>query len=442
MHRHLLVLVNLMMASQALAQTGSVSGIVYDSVARAPIRGAVVQMVPPSGAPLFTASSDARGRYAIADVPAGRYFIDFVHGALDSLALEPPLRAVEVRPGESAQVDLFVPAPASIIQQTCQTSPGDSLGLFFGILRDTRSGIGLDSGHVSVRWFELVIDASGMNRHERFASSATNREGWFGMCRVPANTEVVVQGSHGSDSTGMTIVNVPGHGLRRFDLDIGGVAAVRGRIVSRGRPVYNARVRVGSEERAIYTDSSGAYRIGAVPAGTQTVDVRALGYAPETKAITLAPDSETVIDLELTTIKRVMDTIQVVAQRLYSTDALGFERRQRRGGGTFFDSDDARRRASFSVVQLLQEVPTLRVAQSGFEKQILFRMGSRYCVPAFFLNGVMMPSDLLAELDLFVRPQELEGMEVYRNNLMPAEFMSANNCGAIVVWTKRVPRKR
>ena len=440
--RLLMVLCSSCIAATAWAQASNVSGTVYDSVGRAPLRGAIVQMVPPAGTPLYSATTDARGYYSIADVPAGRYFIEFLHPVLDSLALEPPVKGLELATGQAATFDLAVPSAESIIAQTCKTSPKDSLGLFFGVLHDSRSRLGLDSGRVTVRWSELVIDASGLNKHERFVSSATNAEGWFAMCGVPASGEVIVQGSHGRDSTGMTIVAIPEHGLRRFDLDIGGLASVKGRIVSQGKPVANARIRAGSDDHANYSDSSGMYRLGSVPAGTQTMDVRALGYAPESRAVTLAPDTETTIDVELTTVKRVMDTIKVVAQRVYSTDAMGFERRRRRGGGTFFDSDDARRRASFSVTQLLQEVPTVRIQQSGFDKQILFRMGSHYCEPAFFLNGVRMPSDLLSELDLFVRPQELEGMEVYRNNLMPAEFMSPSNCGAIVVWTKRVPRRR
>lgn len=431
----------LLWASIAAAQQpGSVSGTVYDSVARAPLQGAIVQMVPPAGTPMYTATTDARGRYTIPDAPPGKYFIEFVHSALDSLALEPPLRAVEVHAAQMAKMDLAIPAPSTIVTQTCRTTPADSAALFFGVLRDSRSRIGIDSGHVTARWFELIIDAAGLNKQERSASSRTNAEGWFAMCGIPANTEVVVAASHKADSTGMSVVNIPADGLRRFDLDIGGVATVRGRIVSRGRAVENARVRVGAEERATYTDSAGNYRLGGVRAGTQTIDVRALGYAPETKALALSPDTDTVIDIELTTVKRVMDTIKVVAERVYSIDAVGFERRRRAGGGMFFDENTVRRRSPFSVMQLLYDVPTFRLVQSGFEKTILFRRLGQLCQPAFYLNGVSMPSELLSDLDLFVRPHQLEGMEVYRNS-GPAEFH--NPCGSIVVWTKRgAPRKR
>lgn len=435
-----------MLASGAAAQqTGDVSGTVYDSVARAPLRGAIVQMVPPAGTPLLTATTDARGRYTIAGAPAGRYFIDFTHTALDSLALEPPLRNVQVRARETSRIDLAIPSASAIVTHACRSAPTDSLGLLFGILQDSRSMVGVDSGQVTARWFELVIDTSGLTNSERFASSGSTREGWFAMCGVPTGTEVLVQGTRGSDSTGITVVRVPAHGLVRFDVAIGGRTSIRGRVTSQGRPVENARVRAGGDERGSYTDSAGSYRIAQLPAGTQTIEVRALGYAPQALPVTLAPDSDRTIDVELTTVKRVLDTIKVVAERVYSIDKVGFERRRRGAAGIFFDSDAVRRRSPYSVLQLLYEVPSIRVLGSGLDRTYVMRGGNSFsaqpCPPAFFLNGVRMPADLLADLDLFARPQEVEGMEVYRGMMVPPEFHVSGACGAIVVWTRRLPRR-
>lgn len=421
-------------------QTGEVTGTVYDSVARAPLRGAIVQIVALTGAPSFTDSTDARGRFTFRAVPVGQYFVEFTHPVLDSLALELPLSSADVRDDATTRLSLAVPSSATIITQTCRTTPADSAALFFGMLRDARTGRGLDDGRVTVRWTEIVIDRSGFNSTQKnvFASS---RDGWFATCGVPAATEVVAHATHGADSTGIAVLTVPAHGLIRFDFDVGGQATIRGRVTSEGRPVYNARVRAGAEERFAYTDSSGAFRLGGVPAGTQTVDVRALGYAPHAAPMSLRPDAETEMNVELTTVKRVMDTIRVIGQRVYSIDAIGFERRRKAGwGGVFIDGDATRRRGLYSVMQLLHELPSVRVQQTGLERTVVFsRMGSE-CTPAFFLNGIRMPSDLLGELDLFVRPDELEGMEVYRGHT-PAEFFTTDGCGAVVVWTRRSPRR-
>lgn len=424
----------------AQSQTGQVSGTVYDSVARAPLRGAIVQMVAPAGSPLFTDSTDSRGRFSFGAVPPGRYFLEFTHAVLDSLALTPPLSQVEVKADETVRASLAVPSSETIITSTCRTTPADSATLFFGVLRDARTKAGLDSGHVRARWTEIVIDTAGINSSEKGSSARSGRDGWFATCGVPPATDFIVQAVHGTDSTGIAVVTMPPHGLLRFDLDIGGVATIRGRVTSQGRPVPNARVRSGGDLRSAYTDSAGLYRLSGVAAGTQTVDVRALGYAPDASSVNLAPDAETEKNVELTTVKRVMDTIKVVAQRVYSLDSQGFERRRRAGwGGTFFDENMVRRRSPYSVMQLLYDVPTLQVERSGFETAVRFRRMGRLCEPAFFLNGVRMPSELLADLDLFVRPHELGGMEVYRGQT-PAEFFAPGNCGAVVVWTKRSPR--
>lgn len=421
-------------------QTGEVTGTVYDSVARAPLRGAIVQMLGLTGTPSFTDSTDSRGRFTFRAVPIGQYFVEFTHPVLDSLALELPLSSADVRADATTRLSLAVPSPATIITQACRTTPADSAALFFGMLRDARTGRGLDDGRVTVRWTEIVIDRRGFNSTQKNAF-ATSRDGWFATCGVPAATEVVAHATHGADSTGIAVLTVPAHGLIRFDFDVGGLATIRGRVTSEGRPVHNARVRAGAEERFVYTDSSGAFRLGGVPAGTQTVDVRALGYAPHAAPMSLRPDAETEMNVELTTVKRMMDTIRVLGQRVYSVDAIGFERRRKAGwGGVFFDADVVRRRGLFSVMQLLNEIPSLRIQQNGFERTVLLRGIGNECAPAFFLNGMLMPSDLLSDLDLLVRPEELEGMEVYRGQT-PPEFFTTESCGAVVVWTRRSPRR-
>ena len=40
------------------------------------------------------------------------------------------------------------------------------------------------------------------------------------------------------------------------------------------------------------------------------------------------------------------------------------------------------------------------------------------------------------DMDSFLRPEDLEAVEVYRGPELPGEF-GANLCGAIVAWTRR-----
>jgi hypothetical protein len=71
------------------------------------------------------------------------------------------------------------------------------------------------------------------------------------------------------------------------------------------------------------------------------------------------------------------------------------------------------------------------------------------CVPAVFLDGIHMPAGF--DINGLISPEEIEGIEVYRNALTaPVEFrlpaLSAPDlssvCGVIAVWSRQLPRRR
>lgn len=74
---------------------------------------------------------------------------------------------------------------------------------------------------------------------------------------------------------------------------------IRGRITDGAtqQPIAGATVTVGS--RNALTQADGAYFISGVPAGTDTVRARMLGYAPATRAVTIAGGDTAVVDLAL-----------------------------------------------------------------------------------------------------------------------------------------------
>ncbi|MEX2152100.1 MAG: carboxypeptidase-like regulatory domain-containing protein [Gemmatimonadaceae bacterium] len=439
------VLVPALLRAQARdASRGEVAGTVYDSVARSAIVGAIVQMVSAAdpSRPVYSATTDARGRYLITGVEPGRYVAGFFHAALDSLALNSPLRAFNVVAGKRASVDLAVPAPATIATAFCgHSGRADSTGVLIGVLADARTRRPLDSGEVQARWHEFVLDSTGFNQFDRVATDTVQAGGWFVLCGVPALSEVAVRGWKEADSTGLVLVTVPFAGVTRRDLFMRGTSTVRGTVLSeRRRPIPNARVGPVGRERVAVTDSSGAFFLGDIPAGTQTLEVRALGYAPDYRPVYLRADGDTILAVTLTSTKKVLDTIRVFAQRVFDRELQGFDRRRRAGGGYFFDADDIRRRGAYDLFSFLWQVPSLRVVHRGFERTIMMRSGADLCTPQLVLNGMRMPGDLITDLDLLARPDEVVGLEVYRGTQAPPEFSSFNTCGAIVVWTRTPTR--
>jgi hypothetical protein len=424
---------------------GEVVGTVYDSVARSPVRGATVQLVSVASPEqhAYSAITDAKGDFTISGVAAGRFVIGFQHEALDTLALNTPMRVVDVRAGERTRADVSVPAPAQIVAALCHSNPADSTGLIVGMLRDARGRDLLTSGSVLARWSDLIIDSSGLSRYERVTQAAVGIEGWFTLCNVPAMPDLALFGIHENDTTGATFVTVPANGIIRRDLFLHGTAIVRGTVRSeRNVPISNARIGFIGRERTVATDSAGVFFMGDAAAGSQTLEVRALGYAPAQQPILLPAGADTTLNVSLTSVKRVLDTIQVVARRLFNRDSYGFERRKRLGGGYFFDEASVNAIRPFDLLQLLQRVPGLYVTRHGLDRQVLMRGGFHgNCNPTFYLNGMRMPKDVLPDLDLYASPQELAGMEVYRSTTAPAQFTDFSGCGSVVVWT-RPPRRK
>jgi hypothetical protein len=348
-----------------------------------------------------------------------------------------------VRAAERTRADLAVPSPRRIVASLCRRgADADSTGLLIGLLRDARTGMPVDTGGVEARWNELEFGPKGINQTERKVVGWVGSDGWFALCGVAAIEDLVLFGWHGADTTGATFVAVPANGLARHDLFVGGTARVHGVVRSdRDRPLANARVALANETRIVSTDSSGTFMLGGVPAGTQTLQVRAIGYAPEQRQLVLTADADTALQIRLTAVSRVLDTIQVLGRRVYDADRSGFERRRRMGFGRFFDENDIRRRRPFDVLSLVRQVSFVRLVGNGLDRKLVMSGRGRLCEPTLFLNGGRMPKDLGGELDFLVRPEEIGGMEIYNSSSqVPAQFASFDDCGVIVIWT-RPPRR-
>jgi hypothetical protein len=81
---------------------------------------------------------------------------------------------------------------------------------------------------------------------------------------------------------------------------------------------------------------------------------------------------------------------------------------------------------------LLRSVAGVRlVPTSSFGYEVFFRNG---CVPEIWLDGTKVGTNV--DIDDFLRPEDLEALEVYRGTELPGEF-GTNLCGAIVAWTRR-----
>jgi hypothetical protein len=333
------------------------------------------------------------------------------------------------------------------------------------------------------------------------------------LCGVPAKAELVAWAERGGASTGIIAVEMPSTGLKRLDLGLDSTATIasssgRAHVDSatlegearrppartgtrmlrgvvrgyEGNAVTNARVRVIGQ-RFANTDSRGAFTLDSLPGGSQTLEVRALGYVPVVEAVDVSARGTAVDTVVLASSKGLLDTVRVTATGKSNVDRTGFEMR-RHGVGTYLTRSDVLARRPLETTGLFTATPGVFVQSQGFATTVkMGAPGSGYCTPALWIDGSLqastsastgpaLPSAAAAfqsstiprkgdttappnrtaadpalhmeegpitELNQLVVPAEIEGIEIYRRmSEVPPQFEPSGtfSCGAIVIWTR------
>ena len=460
----------LVVATAGSAQGGppqqDVTGTVFDSVAARPLADAIIQLRPAdttASRNVYSARSDARGRFRIDSVTPGVYVAGFFHESLDSLGLAPPLREVHVG-ARSTSVALAVPSARTIITTLCGAAAvSDSTGTLIGFVRDARTLAGAADATVFIRWTRVILKP--IVRIEQPEATAPARDnGWFALCNVPVGLPIQVVAASGGDSSGAVSVVAQAKGLDRVDLYVGesepagdsaqlaidsllpesvvrrGPARLTVRVRrSDGRRVSGAVVHVaGSRETALSNDSGTAHLVD-LPSGSRMLQVRAVGFVPVHEHVRLLQRPEpNEVDVTLTDARSYLDTVRVVARRVFSRDASGFERRKRMGLGTFIDRDVIDRKRPFYTTELFRGIPAVTLSQGRFGSTLVLMRGSfgGTCSPAVYVDGLRFGS---GDIDFVSFPEDLEAVEVYvRGSQSPPMFSDPRGtCGSIVLWSRR-----
>jgi hypothetical protein len=441
----------------------TLSGVVTDSVSDSTLAGAVVELLSEARpADARSVRADSLGRYTFSGVLPGRYLIDFLHPALDAYGIEPPVQRFVVEPGGPARLDLSTPAPARILAAVCGERAGrDSSGALAGTIRDADSGAPLGAGKVVLTWSELAFSARGLAAETRRVPAVATALGTFMICGVPSDVEVVASGELGRRTSGLVELRVPARGILRRDFLVGDSTSVRtvaadtaggpallagsARLTGvvrtpAGEPVSGATVLVlGAASRA-RTATDGSFALTNLPAGTHTLEARAIGYAPKRVAVDLASRATRSASLRLDERATTLSRVLVQGRRADTRNARdldGFLQRRQRGFGSFVSAEDIERRNPFYVSDALRTIPSVRLVPTRFGRSIPTIRGN--CTPAIVLDGtpVLGGADVLDDL---VRPQDIAGIEVYSSpGTVPAQYAQpggSSGC-AILLWTKR-----
>lgn len=449
-----------------------VSGIVHDSIARASLAGAWVQLVDAAGTAQHarTAVSDSLGRYAFDDVPDGHYRLGFFHAVLDSLGVDVPAHDLLVR-GRAVRADLAIPSGATLRALVCGVRSARDSGIVvtgaavIGVVREARGGAPAANVAVSGEWLEISFRPTGIERRRPRLAVTTGANGWFALCNAPVGGTMFLTASRGADSTDLIEAAVPRDGFLRRDLYLGDAKtvlvrdtirrpdslALPPRIVRSGdgrltgtvmnadsrRPLAGAIVHL-SDGPSARADERGAFTLVNAPLGTRTLEVRSVGYYPDRRPVHVVAGMPPV-EVALSTFKSVLDTVKIIAQGVPDRHNSGYEDRRRTGLGRYLTAAELERRGALFTSDAFRNLPGTRLERDEMGARRIYVRSAfgEWCEPSVHIDGLHLWNLTADDIDGMVALRYVKGIEVYNEATTPAEYQRAlTGCGTILIWTK------
>jgi hypothetical protein len=219
---------------------------------------------------------------------------------------------------------------------------------------------------------------------------------------------------------------------------------------------------------AVVSDDSGHFRLVVAHKDRIVFDVKRIGYMPTRMA--LVDGSDTTLSVLLLPATRELPGVEVTDARLRPPGLAGFERRmieRQRGAGTghFFTAKDIEAMQTTRPTQIVENTPSMVVRRTSGDRFAIYGKlaNGGECAATVYLDGIRIggagdvltgkdrrgrpiiirgsDSEVGAQIDQYVTPAELAGVEVYARGLFaPMQFQpndpNAMKCAVVMYWTK------
>ena len=464
--RFLLVGLVLAQPVQAQVPTRMVSGLVFDSVARGPLSGAIVQVVAVDSAGsarpprVFSGTTDDRGRYRIAGLPAGKFAIGFQHDALNALGLESPLRAFELERDSGAVVDLAIASGPAVRMQLCgPTVRQEGEAVLTGYVVD-KQGATLQGAVVRARWLELALEKNNYHTVTRTVTAVVGEDGRYVACGVTSDDAVAIGVAKAGFRGIVNRISMPVGGAIRQDFHladsgvVSGAARVAGRVLlADGSALENGRAVIEALRLDVPV-RNGDFSFAGLPSGSWVVEARAIGYEPHAALIDVSESRVASLTLMLSERAQVLDAVTVLGKPGGDTKILaGIASRRASSVGSVF------LRGNEWLESALDPADVVRGAM-GFRyisPEVVLASGCGFAYPpsnepqtvaagpprgrtrmlVVYLNGARVVGGL-PELVTAVSMREVLAVETYQDIAnAPSEWRTFDACAVIAVWTRR-----
>jgi hypothetical protein len=494
-------------------------GLVVDSLHGGALSGAVIQVAGTER----SAVSDSAGRYRIDSVPPGTHPLALFHPLLDTLGLSIATNAVAFEAGHVGRAILAVPSAATVWRLFCgadtiapaKTPSGTIVvrhsapAAILGRVMDPDAEVSVGGAEVTLAWTELEVGKeTGLHRVRVTRTATTDVSGTFHLCAVPGPVQGTMHATLGAATTGEVPVAIGGGELLLKELRLAaadtarhsgretatvaaggsaggsaatmlrtGPAVVTGRVVTvGGTAIGGAVVTVLGAAPQVVTADSGAFTLGRLPAGTQTLVVRAIGYTPAEVPVELTSRAPQTVTVTLMPAPPMLPPVHVEAARMLAYQKIGFTERQRMGFGHFLSDSDVARRAAAAVrvVDLFTGMPGVRVEYVSGQPVLRGTRGGSGLTPgggcvAYVVDGAPVLGTLSSgsmsagamsggrtsggrssqrtggqsgssdvDIEQYVQLTDIAAVEVYQPSEVPGEFGVSGQmgCVTVVIWTK------
>lgn len=279
------------------AETGTIEGIVLDSLQADAVRGARVLIVG-SGQAVFT---DAQGRFRIGGLTGGTYAIAFSHPSLQELGFEPEAVTRDVRIGGVTSVRFVMPSRADMLSIACRGEDRpEGTGVLVGWVRDEISGITLPGAVVRVEWTGWRFPSQGTRSWARFSETGdgfetdTDEDGLFRLCAVPEGRVLNISASYGgfeAEVDTLTLPDFPGAEFHVVVMPVEGNGSLTGLVVHEGTgaPVTGVEVVLDGAGRSVTSGDDGRFTLVDVPPGRYSVRIGKSEMVAHLEEVEVAP---------------------------------------------------------------------------------------------------------------------------------------------------------